>query len=157
MFWGKRQELFIDIVGHVADAGASITLADLTNARASGAGVAGRLLLGGSNIGLWTPQVRPSDIANNSEWVCDLRYAPLSHGKTYEMFCEAVKDANLSCHAVLFRGTNPYKIAAALEHFDFVIVPSRRIKNRAEDLRKGVLSYGKKPLKYKLSPHIKDD
>lgn len=158
MFWNNRQKLFVHIGSEYAgDECESLALANLSHARAVGAGVEGDLILGCKQIGLWTPQVRPSEIVEKPEWVCDLRYAPLSRGRTYELFCEAMKDANLSCHAVLFRGTNPHKIAAALEHFDFVIIPSKRIKNTDKDLRRGILSYHNSRARYRLSPDIKDD
>ncbi len=103
------------------------------------AGRAGTVIMGSEGVRLWTP-ASGAEGQTYMEMVCDTRFEPLSE-KTYEKFAEAAQGCNLTAHVVLFHGTRPEKIDMALEWFDYVLVPSFKIKNTEKDILNRVLGY----------------
>lgn len=148
MMWQKiflqPKKLFIEVGHHDSE----VTLAEAL------AGKAGKLTLGSSQVGLWTPNTKITD-NSPAEFVCDLRFLPLSGGSTADKFKEAMKGRFLPAHFVLFRGSNTKKIAEALELFDFVIVANPKLKNLAP-FRKRVLGYRPPKQAHLNAPIIKD-
>lgn len=148
MMWQKLipqpRKLKIEVGTH----GSELTLTEAL------AGRAGRLVLGSPQIGLWTPTL---DIAPEgpAEYVCDLRFFPLSKGTTAAKFRQATSGLFLPATFVLFRGDNKAKIKEALEIFDFVIVPSHRIRNVAPFTSR-VLGYTPPRRAYATAPILAD-
>lgn len=126
MFFNS-QKLFIK----VDDKDCGISLAEAL------AGSAGTLNLGKCGIHLWTPNSVPPE---DGEMICDLRWEAVSDA-VYEKFKEAAEGHFLPAHVVLFKGDHPKKIEHALKFFDYVIIPSKKIKNLPKDFRKRVLGY----------------
>jgi hypothetical protein len=101
------------------------------------AGGIGTVNLGKNGVSLWTPNAK---VPATGDIICDLRFEAISD-VAYNKFKEAADGRFLPAHAVLFKGMHPEKIEHALEFFDYVIVPNKRIKNLPKDFRKRVLSY----------------
>lgn len=104
------------------------------------AGAAGTVHLGEQGVGLWTPNSRS---ITTPEVVCDLRFLPLEKS-VYDRFCAATKGVFLPAKMVVFHGCDQDKIKQALEYFDLVLTPHRRIKNSPRDVyTTRVLAYNK--------------
>lgn len=74
---------------------------------------------------LWTPNTKE---IKAEEAICDLRFSSLSP-QIAETFKTATAHLHQPAHCVMFQGTNPLKIQEALEYFDYVLIPSTRLKN----------------------------
>jgi hypothetical protein len=123
----NRQKLFFKL----SDEKDGLSLAEAL------AGAVGTVNLGKNGVNLWTPN---SKIPPSGEIICDLRFEAISDA-VYSKFKDAAEGRFLPAHAVLFKGVHPAKIKHALEFFDYVIVPNKKIKNLPKDFRRRVLSY----------------
>lgn len=126
MFFNNKKLVF-----EVSDEADGLSLAEAF------AGGVGTVYLGKRGVNLWTPN---SQVPPTGDIICDLRFEAVSD-VAYKKFKDAAEGRFLPVHAVLFKGSHPKKIKHALEFFDYVIVPSRKIKNLPKDFRKRVLSY----------------
>jgi hypothetical protein len=103
------------------------------------AGRAGCVYLGRENTALWTPNSAPMPV--EQEAVCDFRFCPLEKS-IYDKFCTTMQAQLLPARIAIFHGKNPQKIALALQWFDCILVPSKRLRNTPHDLyQKRVLAY----------------
>ena len=126
----SRQKLFFKI----ADGAGDITLTEATRYKAGMV----HMNFTGEGVYLWTPNSKEIPA---SEAVCDFRFLGLDKGIA-DRFTEATKGLFLPARMCVFHGHNPDKMQRALEWFDFVIVPDKRIKNTQEDLHnRHILSY----------------
>lgn len=121
------QKLFIE----VSNAPSELTLEETL------AGAAGTLRLGYKGVRLWVPG---DNIPLESEIVFDMRLRPLN-SQDFETFKKACEGRFMSHYMALMQGTNPERMAALLEYYDFVLVPDESIENTPADFRNRVLGY----------------
>jgi hypothetical protein len=101
------------------------------------AGQVGTLNLGKKGVRLWCPG---DDIPEGSEIVFDIRRRPLSE-KDVDIFKAACKGRFMTSYIALMESVNPDRIEKMLEHYDYVLVPNKKIKNTPADFRQRILSY----------------
>jgi hypothetical protein len=62
--------------------------------------------------------------------------------RVFDRFCTATQAQLLPVNIAVFHGHDPQKIAAALQWFDLVLVPSKRLRNTPQDhYEKRTLAY----------------
>lgn len=121
------QKLFIE----VCDEPSEMTLEEML------AGASGTMRLGKKGVHLWVPGDNP---APEDELVFDIRLRPLS-AHDFDIFKKACKGRFMTSYIALMTSTDPERIKALLEYFNYVLVPNKNIKNTPADFRNRVLSY----------------
>lgn len=124
------QKLFIE----VSDEPSDITLEETL------AGGVGTLRLGAKGVRLWVPG---DNIPVENEIVFDIRHRPYSD-IDFETFKTACKGRFMTSYIALMQSTDPERIAMMLQHYNYVLVPNKEIKNLPVDFRQRVLSYTSK-------------
>ena len=123
----SKQKLFFE----VSDEPSELTLEEAF------CGACGTVRLGRNGIDLWVPG---DEIDLENEMIFDIRSRPISEQDAV-LFKNACKGRFMNVTIALMVGTDPERIKYVLDHFDYVLIPDKKIKNTPKDFGARILSY----------------